>query len=140
MNGRTPCETIRLLCFPLWDGVIQITIVKGMAAPNAPGGHPAAPEEAVFFNGLIAVMRAGGFKPAARRRHGRDKLLVNTNQAERKIFHDGTNPSGEAARQRWARRSRWRTSVASCAEVACAAPDRAIKTRSYPGARWPALI
>src|ERR1051326_482665 len=83
--------------------VIQIAIIKRMAAPNAFGGHPAAPKEAVFLNCFIPVMRAGGFKPATRRRHGRDELLVKANHAERNIFHDGTSPSGGAACQRRAR-------------------------------------
>ena len=47
-------------------GVIEIPLVEGMAAQDAPHGEVAALERAIFFDGLQGILGARGIKPAAR--------------------------------------------------------------------------
>ena len=52
----------------------------GMAAADAPGCQPEPFEDAVFFKGLQAVMRAGRRIAALRSQQGRDEQLVDPDQ------------------------------------------------------------
>jgi hypothetical protein len=62
------------------DGVIDISLIKGMAAQETAKGKPAAPQNPVFVDSFVSVCAAGGPEPAPGRETGGDVLLIEADK------------------------------------------------------------
>ena len=58
-----------------------------MAAKKPPQGKKSALENPVFTDSFISIGTAGGTKPASRRKPGRNRILIETNQNQKYLFH-----------------------------------------------------
>src|SRR5690242_8460645 len=126
------------LTFPSWDRVVQIAGVEGVAAPDALDRHPAAAQQSVLLDGLIAILRAGRGEAAARRQDYRERPLVQTDDPHAYVSHAlprvfVSGVSGCVSGSKPARSSSARTSPASAVYSTCATPGLPARTRSQPG-------
>lgn len=105
-----------------------------MAAGNAFNRHPAAFQNAIFLNGLIAILGTGGLKAAGGRRETGNTSLVKANEQQGDFFHlriKLANPQELVSN--FARCSNWVTAVSTSPKAAWGNDGRAINTQSQPG-------
>src|SRR5512134_336028 len=100
-----------------------------MAAQETQDSHPASAQHAVFFNGFISVLRAGGLVDAGGRQEGRDKALVEAKQAKGDWLHK--SPSFLI----FARPMSCERASVTSRHPALGRPGRATSTTSQPWAR-----
>src|SRR5690242_6363191 len=65
----------------LRDGIVQAAVIERVAPPDALDRHPTAPQESVFFDGLVAILRAGWLETTTRWEHYGKCPLVHANQS-----------------------------------------------------------
>ena len=68
-------------------GVVEIALVKGIAAQQPLESQPAALYGTVFVDSFIGISRAGRTKTAGWRRARGDLLLIKTNEGKKYLFH-----------------------------------------------------
>src|SRR5262249_47633462 len=113
------------------DGIVQIAVIERVTAPDALGRHPAALEQPVAVDGLVAVLRAGWRKAATGRQKHRECHLIEADQPHADVLHAVPRSS---VRQSRARENVSRRSSSSAPYSASAADARAVTTISHPGA------
>lgn len=62
--------------------------VKRVAAQDPPDGQGESCENAMAGNGFIGIMGTGWIKPARRRQHGGQEILIQPNQDQQTVFND----------------------------------------------------
>src|SRR5690242_9491928 len=109
------------------DGVVQIAVIERVATPDALGRHPAALEQTVAVDGLVAILRAGWLEAATGRQEHRERHLIEADQPHADVLHAVPR---SADCQSFARENVSRTSSASAWYSASAADARAVITIS----------
>src|SRR6185312_9725081 len=75
------------LSVSLRDGVVQVTMIERMAAPDALDRHPAAFEQAIAVDRLVAILRAGRREAATGRQEYRERHLIEADQPHADVLH-----------------------------------------------------
>ena len=126
---------------PGWHRVMPVPTPR-MAASHPAQTHPGATQHAMSLDSLQKVsgtgrrVAAAGTRTSNRMNHGRDELLIKTNQDSDNPFHDTSGVVGisEGGRRMPSRLANFNQSRSKSAKLASAARQRPMITNCHPGA------